>query len=152
VDLPPSVAALLAGLPEHGQAEQAFPLLTVDEAGFPHVCLVSRAQLQADRGAVRTLVTSARTRANLLRDRTATLIAVGSGEAYYCKLRATMWIDEPWALAASLELVEHKVDRSPVPLAPMMYVPTTELEKAEQWDRGVALLRRLAPVSWLVRS
>ncbi len=130
-------------MPQHGQAEQAFPLLTVDEARFPHVCLLSRAQLQADRRTVRVLVTSPRTRANLLRDRTATLVAVGIRDAHYCKLRTTTWIDEAWALAASLELVEHKTDRSPVPLTPMTYVPNADLERAEQWDRGVELLRQL---------
>lgn len=143
VDLPPAVAALLIGLPAHGRTEQAFPVLTVDDAGFPHVCLLSRAQLQPTPTGLTALVSSQRTRINLLSRGVATLIAVTPGAAHYCKLRLIESIERTWALAAAFELVEHKADRCPVPLSPTTYVPTLELEAAEQWARGLALLRLL---------
>jgi hypothetical protein len=143
VDLPQAVASLLAGRPTQGRIEQAFPVLTVDDAGFPHVCLLSRAQLQPTPTGLTALVSSPRTRANLRRRGIATLIAMTAEAAHYCKLRLIGSIEEPWALAAAFELVEHKADQSPVPLSPATYVPTNELEAAEQWDRGLALLRQL---------
>jgi hypothetical protein len=143
VDLPQAVAALLSGLPARGRAEQAFPVLTIDDAGFPHVCLLSRAQLQPTPTGLMALVSSRRTRTNLLSRGVATLIAVTPAAAHYCKLQLTESIEQTWALAAAFELVEHTVDRSPVPLTPATYVPTAKLEAAEQWDRGLALLRLL---------
>ena len=140
MDLPQAVTSLLSGLPAHGQAEQAFPFLTVDEAGFPHVCLLSRAQVEPHQAGLLALVGSRRTRANLLRAGAATLIAVTPTAAHYCKLLMTRSIEEPWALAAAFDLVEHKVDPSPVPLTPLTYVPNAEVEAAEQWERGVAML------------
>lgn len=148
MELPQPVVSLLTGWPQVGRPEQAFPFLTVDESGFPHVCLLSRAQLEPVPAGLLALVSSRRTRAHLLRPGSpaavATLIAVTPAAAHYCKLRMTRSIDEPAALASAFDLVEHKADESPVPLAAMTYVPTAELADAEQWDRGAVQLRRLA--------
>lgn len=46
--IPPEVVTALAGQPVVGSWKSMFPLLTVDGSGFPHVCLLSRAELRAD--------------------------------------------------------------------------------------------------------
>lgn len=141
--LPAGVARLLAGMPSHGSLEQAFPLLSVDAMGLPHVCLLSRAQLEPLPSGVLALVGSPGTRANIARTGVATLIAVDEDGAHYCKLRRTHSLETPWALAAAFTLVGYKPDPSPVPLAPMAYVPDRGLEEAERWSQGVALLGQL---------
>jgi len=46
--VPPEIVAALAGLPEVGSWEPMFPLLTVDDPGFPHVCPLSPAEVHSD--------------------------------------------------------------------------------------------------------
>ena len=96
----PAVAALLAGTPEIGTQEQAFPFVTVDAEGFPHAALLSRMEVEIGPGNadLRAAVRSTRTRANLDRDGRATLIAVEGRTAHYVKLRlcARRWCTTCW--------------------------------------------------------
>ena len=128
VNVPEELAALLAGWPEPGRAEQAFPFLTVDEAGFPHAALLSRAELDvsADRSAVLAVVASTRTRAHLERDGRATLIAVG-GTTAHCRL----------AVAG------YKADSLGIPLSSAGFTATAEIGRLERWPDSRRLLARL---------
>jgi hypothetical protein len=66
------------------------PLLTVDEAGFPHVSMLDTCAIVAgEEGALRLAVggTSA-TAHNLRRDARATLLVADERDVYYVKLRA----------------------------------------------------------------
>jgi hypothetical protein len=85
--VPGGVQALPRGRPQAGAWDPVFLLLTVDVAGFPHVCLLSRAQFDAGMGVVRAVIASPGTVSNLRRTGLATLIVVGSETAWYCKLR-----------------------------------------------------------------
>jgi hypothetical protein len=51
------------------------------------VCLLSRAELDADERRLRAVVAGANTTANLRRSGLATLMLIGGDAAWYCKLR-----------------------------------------------------------------
>ncbi|MBV9047720.1 MAG: hypothetical protein JOY58_05605 [Solirubrobacterales bacterium] len=61
-------------------------MLTVDADGFPHVCLLSRAELEAGVSEIRGVIASQTTSANLKRSRRATLMVIDPAAAWYCKL------------------------------------------------------------------
>jgi hypothetical protein len=144
--LPAPLAALLAGRPAPGGTEQAFPLLTVDETGFPHVALLSRAEIEvsASGAALFVAIASGRTRANLLRGRRCTLIAVGGQSAHYAKLVVSATLSAPPLLGCELRLAEYKADSLGIDLSPVEYAATGDLAQLEHWDQSLALLRRLA--------
>src|ERR1044072_1114798 len=89
MSVPVELALLLEGWPRPEQDEQAFPFVTVDEDGFPHVMLLCTAELVAtpDRSALLVAVASLNARANLARRGVATLIAADGAAAHYAKLR-----------------------------------------------------------------
>ncbi len=144
--VPRELASLLAGRPDAGAAEQAFPFLTVDEAGFPHVALLSRAELDvtADGGDVLAVIASRRTRANLTRNGRAGLIAIAGTTAHYAKLRVLHAIDTPAAIGCVLQVTEHKADSLGIPLSPISFVTTPKIARAEDWDASRRLLSKLA--------
>lgn len=144
--VPDDLAVLLEGRPDVGAAEQAFPFLTVDDAGYPHVALLSRAEMdvRADRGAVLAVVASTRTAANLRRDGRAGLIAVAGTVAHYAKLRATSVREDDGVLACVLEVVEHKRDSIGIPLTPIGFHTTEEVARTDDWARSVRILAQLA--------
>ena len=146
VNVPEELAVLLAGWLEPGRAEQAFPFLTVDEAGFPHVALLSRAELDVspDRSAVLAVVASTRTRANLERDGRATLIAIGGTTAHYAKLRVTRSTTGGGALGCRLAVAGHKADSLGIALSPAGFTATAELGRLERWPDSRRLLARLS--------
>lgn len=141
--IPATVVAALTGIPEPGVPEQALPLLTVDEAGFPHVCLLSRAEVEADERELRAAVLSRRTRANLDRDGRACLVLIEGTTAHYLKLRLHRQVEAAGRLAAAFELVEHRPDSLGIPLDPLLFTPTEQLAQLEQWDASAAALDAL---------
>jgi hypothetical protein len=144
--IPAVLRGLLDGRPAVGVREQAFPFLTVDEAGFPHVALLSRAEIgvSPDGREVLAVVASRRTRANLERDGRAGLIAVGATTAHYAKLRVGRVIDAGPALACALSLTDYKADSLGIPLAPVSFVTSAEIARLEDWAASEELLLRLA--------
>lgn len=84
--MPVGIRDALVGRPAVGEWDPMFPLLTVDDAGFPHVCLLGRAELEADDAHLYAVLSSANTIANLASSRRATLIVIGPDAATYCKL------------------------------------------------------------------
>jgi hypothetical protein len=144
--IPGALRGLLDGRPAAGHREQAFPFLTVDEVGFPHVALLSRAEIgvSPDGREVLAVVASRRTRANLERDGRAGLVAVDGTTAHYAKLRVGRVIDAGPVLACALSLAEYKADSLGIPLAPVSFVTTAEIARVEDWARSEELLVRLA--------
>jgi hypothetical protein len=142
--IPAEVVTALAGLPVPGVSEQALPLLTVDADGFPRVCLLSRAEVDADADEVRVAIASTRTRANLERDGRACLVVVVGTTAHYVKLRVTRALDVEGRFGAALALVAHQADSLGIPLEPITYTPTAALGELERWDLSARTLAAVA--------
>jgi hypothetical protein len=144
--IPEELARLLNGRPPVDATEQAFPFLTVDEAGFPHVALLSRAELAVspDGTAVLAAVASKRTRANLERDRKAGLIAISGTAAHYAKFQVGGTLELGGVLGCWLELVEHKVDDIGVVMDPITFQTSAELAASEYWALSNRILEALS--------
>lgn len=144
--VPEPLARMLHGRPAAGQREQAFPFLTVDGAGYPHVALLSRAELGVSRDGreVLAVIASTRTVANLGRDGRAGLIAVEGTTAHYAKLGVTRTIAGGAVTGYAMTVTEHKADSLGIALTPVTFTPTEELASLEHWDASDALLGRLA--------
>jgi len=146
VTVPEELAELLEGTPDVDAHEQAFPFLTVDEHGFPHVALLSRSELDVGPGRAEVLVAvgSPRTRANLRRDGRAGLVAVAGTVAHYAKLRVVRSIEVQGLLGCALAVVEHKGDSLGVPLEPIGFRTSAEIARLERWEVSARVLRALA--------
>lgn len=144
--VPAELAVLLAGRPQAGESEQAFPFLTVDEAGFPHVALLSRAEVDVmpDGSCVLAVLASRRTRANLTRSGRAGLIAISGTTAHYAKLRVLSVIETPAATGCVLQVIEYKADTLGIALSPINFLTSHELAGREDWEASGQLLGRLA--------
>jgi hypothetical protein len=146
VRVPEALAGLLRGTPGIGAHERAFPFITVDERGYPHVALLSRSELDVppDGAEVLAAIGSPRTRANLERDGRAGLVAIAGTVAHYVKLRVTRRLEADGLLGCALEVVEHKGDSLGIPLESIGFRTTAELSRSERWDLSARMLRRLA--------
>ena len=145
MDVPAELLSLLSGRPDVGEREQAFPFLTVDENGFPHVALLSRAEIEvAGAAEILAVVASKRTCANLRRDGRAGLIAVNGTVASYAKLRVARMIEVGNLLGCGLVVTEYKSDSLGIPLQPISFVATADIAQMESWDASERLLRNLA--------
>ncbi len=144
--VPDALTRLLTGHPVPGNREQAFSFLTVDEAGFPHVALLSRAEVDVsmDGAEVLAVVASPGTRANLERDGKAGLIAVDGTTAHYAKLRVTRAIDAGPLIGCAMTIAGYKADSLGIPLTPMGFTATEDLARLERWEASGELLRRLS--------
>jgi len=144
--VPAALAGLLDGRPTVGTREQAFMFLTVDQAGFPHVALLSRAELAVspDGREVLAVVAGRRTRANLERDGRAGLVAVEGTTAHYAKLRVVRTIDAGESIGCAMTLAGYQADTLGIPLSPVSFVTTAGLARLEDWAASDRLLRRLA--------
>jgi hypothetical protein len=93
--LPEPLCALLDGDDLAGKEGETFLLLTVDEAGWPHVALLSVGEVVArsPRELRLALWPGTGTGANLARGGRATLAAFHAGSAYYATLRADRLAD-----------------------------------------------------------
>jgi len=146
VTVPQALARLLDGRPAVGAREQAFVFLTADQAGFPHVALLSRAELgvSPDGREVLAVVASRRTRANLERDGRAGLVAVEGTTAHYAKLRVVRTIEAGALIGCAMRLAEYQADTLGIALSPVSFVTTADLARLEGWEASERLLRRLA--------
>lgn len=146
MSVPDDVGALLGGFPDSDSHEQAFPVLSVDELGFPHVALLSRAELglSTTDQEILAVVGSARTKANISRDGRATLIAIGGTTAHYLKLRLARSMLCGSALGCAFHVVGHKRDTLGIPLTPIGFRTTEALARAEQWVESRKILETLA--------
>jgi hypothetical protein len=141
--IPAAALAVLHG--EHapdGSFDQAIPLLTVDPGGFPHVALLSRAQLR-DAGTGRDLlavVWAGRTSAHLRATGLATVILVGGQLAWYLKMSVVGFVSREGRFGVILRLVQCVSDTAGVDLVPMGYRGSPELAVEEGWDADKEVL------------
>jgi hypothetical protein len=144
--VPEAVVRLVSGPAQRGRREQAFPFLTVDEPGFPHVALLSRAELDASAGHAFLLaaVASQRTVRNVERDLRAGLIAAEGTTAHYLKLAVVDLLREPPLMGMVLRVVDHVADSIGIPLEPMRFTASDAVAVMEQWDRSRAMLAELS--------
>jgi hypothetical protein len=144
--VPAVVAGLLRGFPDIGSDEQAFPFLTVDAQGFPHVALLSRSEMDVAPGDAELLaaIASTRTVANLRRDGRAGLIAIGGTSAHYLKLHVVRTVEIESLTGWALVVDEHKEDSLGIPLVPMGFHATAEVAEMEHWTSSAVVLRELA--------
>jgi hypothetical protein len=140
--VPPEVVAALAGSPEVGAWEPMFPLLTVDESGFPHVCLLSRAELDSDLHHVYAVLASPTTVTNLSRRPAATLMVIVDDCAYYLKL-GVIHVSGSGLQAVVFEVISSVSDSLAIPLTPPRYLVASSLPVAEAWARSAELLSSL---------
>ena len=135
MDVPAELALLLATWPRPDQDEQAFPFVTVDADGFPHVMLLCTAELLAtnDRSALLVAVASATARANLARNGVATLIAADGAAAHYAKLRVQDTEEFDHFAVFTCQLAHYKRDSLGIPLRPMDFRATREIAENERW-------------------
>jgi hypothetical protein len=140
--VPPEVLAALAGSPEVGAWEPMFPLLTVDESGFPHVCLLSRAELVSDLHHFYAVLASPTTVTNLSRRPAATLMVIVDDCAYYLKL-GVIHASGSGLMAVVFEVTSSVSDSLAIPLMPPRYLVTSSLPVAESWAKSAELLSRL---------
>jgi hypothetical protein len=142
LDVPEPVAALVTGRPGVNETEQAFPLLTTDPAGFPHVALVSRSEVEvsADRRRLVAAVASKRTSHNILRTGRTTLVAVGGTTAHYVKLEMVAHHEASGLLGCELAVVDAVADSLGIELSPILFRTSADLARSEHWDRTKELL------------
>ena len=145
--IPTSIVDALIGYPEVGVPDVIIPLLTVDESGYPHVCLLSRAELDADTNYIYAVVASPVSKSNIFRDRRATLVVFTARSAYYSKLDADLIKEDGQLLGIvfSLHSMKQDGDESFHMEAPH-YLPTDEIATMEHWDRTRSFLRELHPL------
>jgi hypothetical protein len=141
-NVPAELALLLETWPRPEQDEQAFPFVTVDGEGFPHVMLLCTAELLAtnDRGALLVAVASANARANLARSGVATLIAADGAAAHYAKLRVADTEEFDHFTVYACQLAHYKRDSLGIPLRPMDFRATKEVAENERWAATRAAL------------
>ena len=142
---PAEVLAALTGSPTVGTWDTIVPLLTVDEAGFPHVCLLSRSELEATEEEVLAAVGSRVTTENLRRAGQATLLVVDGDASIYCKMAINRTDDgEPGLLGVAFRLISMKRDSIGIPLQPPRFLVAEGLPDSENWEASSRLLARLA--------
>jgi hypothetical protein len=141
--IPEAALAILRTRPQPGAPfDQAVPLLTVDGAGFPHVALLSRAQLRAGRDPAELLVAvwSPGTRANLLARRRATVVLVSGQTAFYLKLTVVGTVEHAQRLGAVLRVAGCTTDSAGVDLSPLGFRFSAELAEREGWAADTEVL------------
>ena len=142
-ELPAAVIERLAGFPVPGEWEPVFPLLTTDPGGEPRVCLMSRAELEAEPRRVRCAVRSRRTSANLRRTRLAVLQVVDDTVSWSIRTRLGRVVVDDGGLAAELLVTAVERDSLGIPLRPMGFLADGSVAALERWDDNAALFARL---------
>jgi hypothetical protein len=141
--VPPEIVTAHDGQPGVGSWEPMFPLLTVDDSGFPHVCLLSRAELRADQRHIYAVLASPTTTANLRRRPVATLVVIQADTAHYLKLRVAR-ASSSTPVAVAFEPASLLSDSLSVPLTPPRYLVASSLPVTEAWSASAELLARFA--------
>ncbi len=143
VTVPEEVAAYLSERPEMGRPEQVIPLLTVDSNGFPHACLLSRAQINATDKEVRAAITSWGTRANIRNQGVALILVTIGDTVHHLKLGVLRAHDEKQVLLVAFEPIEYKADTLGIQIQPMSFLAGPWISSLEHWDETEVMLRSL---------
>lgn len=139
--VPRAVIDAVAGRPTVGEWDVMVPILTVDRDGYPHVCLLSRAELDADDERVYAVLASSTT-IGVRRSRRATLLTVGADAATYTKLDVASTHEDNGRLLVIFTVAAVRRDGIGIPLRPPAYLVTETLAAQENWARSTALLTR----------
>jgi hypothetical protein len=145
-DVPAEVIACFEGLPTVGEWDQAFVLLTVNEAGGVDTCLLSRTELRSfeGRGAdLIAVVASRRARANLADRPSATILVVADDALHTLTCRVDRREDKADCAAMLLTVVEHRCDSADVGLEPLRFRVDARLRVDERWDRTERLVQSM---------
>ena len=139
------MAILRTGPGPDAAFDQAVPLLTVDEVGFPHVALLSRGQLRVGRDPAELLaaVWGPSTRANLLARGRATVVLVSGQVAFYLKLTVVSTVEHAQRLGVVLRMAGCTTDSAGVDLSPLGFRFSAELAEREGWAADAQVLDRL---------
>ena len=145
MSVPDRFVALIRPAAPECPLDQAFPLLTVDEAGYPHVALLASAQLGVDAAAsvVLASVAGANTRRNLARNRRATLLAADGVALHIAKLDVVATVETNDRFGVALQIAAYRLDSAGTALHPMLFARSEELMAAERWDKDTEVLDRL---------
>jgi len=149
VPLPEDVASVLGQGQDERAAElrrnQAFPLITIDPSGHPHVLMISQRQLALNRCRQELLVSvhGQQTRSNLKREGRATLLAVTANAAHYLRCTVVRHLQHADREGFELRIVEHESDSAGVTLSPMTFEFSPELAAAERWDLDQGVVEAL---------
>jgi hypothetical protein len=142
--VPDEVLEQLDGLPVDGMWEPVFPLLTSDPGGETRICLLSRAELEAEPRILRCAIRSRRTSANLQRARVAVLQVVGGSASWSLRTRVGRVVVDDGGLAAELHITDVERDSLGIPLRPMSFLANAALGVQERWDDNATLFAQLA--------
>lgn len=145
MNVPEALAELIRPASADRPVDQAFPLLTVDAAGYPHAALLASAQLGVDATSSVLLasVAGTNTRANLTRDRRATLLAVDGVALHVAKVDVVATVETDDRAGFALRVASYRLDSAGTALHPMLFARSEELVAAERWDRDTEVLARL---------
>lgn len=146
-----SARAALEGWPDVGMLERAILLLTVDADRFPHVCILSRAQIAYHGGLFRVAVTSKYTAVNLETERRCTLVVSDGVLLHYIKCVVEA-VDKSveGILGAALSRTYERTDGEGAALQPLQFVVDRDAPKRERWADCASLLSRQEPFPWLM--
>jgi hypothetical protein len=144
IAVPAELALLLATWPQPDRDEQAFPFVTIDDDGFPHVMMLCTAELLAtpDRDALLVAIASRTAQGNLARTPMATLIAADGSAAHYAKLRVHDSTEHDGFVVYTCHVARYKRDSLGIPLRPMDFRATKEVAENERWTTTRAVLTR----------
>jgi hypothetical protein len=127
------------------ELRQAFTLLTVADSGYPHVCLLSSAQIRLadDNEAVLASVFGKSTRRHLDNRRLATLVAVGAATAYSVTCRVVDTVDVEDRRGYTLAVDDVVADSAGVELSPLQFHYVSQLADVERWSVDETVLATL---------
>lgn len=136
---------LFTGFPGLDDAEQAFPFLTTDLSGFPHVALLSRSEVDVSaKGAPVAVLRGRNTTRHLKRSGRATLVAVEGTTCHTLKLQVVHTVTAGELTGYRFRVAEHHRDSIGIPLSPIVFRTSAELSQAEHWAATRALLEELS--------
>ena len=142
----PELAAAVRGMPERGTWDRIFTLYSVDDDGFPHPCLLSRAAIDADARTFRVAVaSSSRTVGYLRRRPRALLVFIGGETSYSCAAEVSAIRETGQGLTGiAMAITGVHRDSLGIPLRPASFWVSDAVPVAEAWDRSAALLAAMA--------
>jgi hypothetical protein len=117
-----------------GRVEPFLLLLTVDIDGHPRHCALSRTELAVVGSFLDAALYARRTGENLLRDGTATLVAVDDDEIVSFRLATNRTLRVDGLLTVRFDVLGMNIDSLGVELRSPTFVPTAELARSERWD------------------
>jgi hypothetical protein len=141
--LPSEVEAELRGRPAVGDVEPVLVFLTVGEEGFPHVTLLSRAEVEPSRHGVMLALAGRTTPANLDRSGRGTLFVVSGDTAHSVDLRVVDRVSRDGMTGYRTRVVGHRADSLGIALSPLSFVVPPELPSIERWQVSESVLELL---------